>query len=261
MSSTVPMLDLSSGKAPSSTDEDSGRPLHSPPQKPFQKGLRWAGKQGRTVKAALREHPAATLMTAIIAVMLGIGFGVFYGYQGNVYLGRAFFTADSNTTDSGNGGLLLFGQVLEIDADAGNFVISWQFDVGCGSPDLFANTSDSGTPGVVCGPFLKDLNVYINDNASTTFVHSWRVGRYEANSSDYFMLPDGTIWLTNWIITLVIVWTTAKIVLFGSNLPPELILVPITALFSLPAVRATMPNAPDFGSYMASAAPAYACTI
>lgn len=58
------------------------------------------------------------------------------------------------------------------------------------------------------------------------------------------------IWLTNWIITLVIVWATAKIVIFGSQLPSDLILVPITALFSLPAVRACMPDAPAFGSYM-----------
>ncbi|KAL8279037.1 hypothetical protein RQP46_008495 [Phenoliferia psychrophenolica] len=58
------------------------------------------------------------------------------------------------------------------------------------------------------------------------------------------------IWLTNWIITLVIIWTTTRVVCFGANLPSDLILVPITALFSIPAVRGTMPGAPDFGSYM-----------
>lgn len=58
------------------------------------------------------------------------------------------------------------------------------------------------------------------------------------------------IWLTNWIITLVILWVSLKVVVFGGNLSPDLILVPITALFSLPAVRGVMPSAPDFGSYM-----------
>lgn len=51
------------------------------------------------------------------------------------------------------------------------------------------------------------------------------------------------------VIRLVILWVSLKVVVFGGNLSPDLILVPITALFSLPAVRGVMPSAPDFGSY------------
>lgn len=53
------------------------------------------------------------------------------------------------------------------------------------------------TPGIACGAVKVDLEFYVNENASAAFAQKWRAGRYEAESSDTFLIPHrgGESWV------------------------------------------------------------------
>lgn len=111
------------------------------------------------------------------------------------------------------------------------------------------NVYSTGMPLTSCTGISLDsaLNIICTETADDTLQRFvMKITAKRASSTIAFV---SLIWLTSWLLTLVIVWTTIKITVLKSDLPPELILVPVTALFSLPAVRGVMPDSPDFGAY------------
>ncbi|KAH7884900.1 hypothetical protein F5I97DRAFT_1893195 [Phlebopus sp. FC_14] len=57
------------------------------------------------------------------------------------------------------------------------------------------------------------------------------------------------ILLTNWILSLSVLWMTI-IIMFRQRIPSSLLLASTTILFALPQIRASMPDAPQFGAYV-----------